>query len=213
MVTRMDRSVGRILDLLKELQLDERTLVMFSSDNGPVGERVGGSDSVFFESAGPLRGFKGSVYEGGIRVPLVARWPGRIKPGTISELPVYFPDLLPTLVEVIGAAASAPKGIDGVSFAPTLLGRADQQARREYLFWEFHGYGGQQAVRLGDWKGLRRNLHKGITRIELYNLKDDIAEKRDVADTHPEIVARIEKIMNTDRVSSKLFPIKVLDER
>jgi arylsulfatase len=213
MVTRMDRSVGRILDLVKELGLDERTLVLFSSDNGPASNSVGGTDSAFFESAGPLRGLKGSIYEGGLRVPLLARWPGKVRPGSVTDHPCYFPDLLPTLMEVIGAADRVPKGIDGVSFAPTLLGQPDRQRPREYLFWEFAGSGGQQAVRLGDWKGVRRDLLKGNTRVELYNLKDDVGERHDLAERHPDVLRRLTQILDTDRTPSKLFPLKVLDER
>jgi arylsulfatase len=213
MVTRLDRSVGRMLDLLKELGLEDSTLVLFSSDNGPVHDGVGGSDSAFFESAGPLRGLKGSVYEGGIRVPLIGRWPGRVPAGTTTDLPCYFPDVMPTLMELIGATATLPKDIDGVSFAPTLLGQSAKQVRHEYLVWEFAGYGGQQAVRLGDWKGVRRNLQKGDAPVELYNLKDDIGEQHDVAKQHPDVVRRIEQIMATDRVASKLFPIKALEGR
>ncbi len=213
MVTRLDRSVGRIVDLLKELGLDDNTLVLFSSDNGPTHGGVGGSDSAFFESAGPLRGLKGSVYEGGIRVPLIARWPGKVKAGTVTDHPCYFADVMPTLMEVIGAAGAVPRGIDGVSYAPTLLGHPEKQRPHEYLFWEFAGYGGQQAVRLGDWKGVRQGMQKGNTQIELYNLKDDVGEKRNVAAQHPEIVQRIQKIMETGRTPSKLFPIKALDER
>lgn len=212
MITRMDRTIGRVLDLLKELKLEDNTLVLFSSDNGPT-HNVGGADSTFFESAGPLRGLKGDVYEGGIRTPLVARWPGKIKAGTVSDHVCYFPDVLPTLLEVAGAAGQTPKGIDGVSFAPTLFGQADRQKKHDHLMWEFHGYGGQQAVRLGDWKGVRRTMHKGNTKVELYNLKDDVGEKTDVAAKHPDVVQRIEKIMNSDRVPSKLFPIKVLDTK
>lgn len=211
MSTRLDRSVGRILDLLGELGLENNTLVLFSSDNGPTHDHVGGSDSDFFESAGPLHGLKGSVYEGGIRVPLIARWPGKIKPGSVSDLPAYFPDVLPTLMEVIGASGSVPKGIDGISIAPTLLGQPERQRRHDYLFWEFAGYGGQQAVRLGDWKGLRRGMQKGNTTIELYDLKNDLGESHNVAAEHAAIVKRIEHIMNTDRVPSKLFPLKALD--
>jgi arylsulfatase len=211
MVTRLDRSVCRILDLLKELGLDEQTLVLFSSDNGPAADGGGGSDSAFFESAGPFRGLKGSVYEGGMRVPLIARWPGTIKPGSVSDLPCYFPDVLPTLLTVAGAS-DVLKGIDGISYLPTLLGQPEKQAKHDYLFWEFAGYGGQQAVRIGNWKGVRQGLHKGNTRIELYDLKNDPGEKRDVAAQHPEIVARIEKIMRDGRTPSKLFPIKALDQ-
>jgi arylsulfatase len=213
MVTRLDRSVGRILDLLKELGLENDTLVVFSSDNGPVHDGVGGSDSAFFESAGPLLGLKGSVYEGGIRVPLIVRWPGKVQAGTTADLPCYFPDVMPTLMEIIGATAILPKGIDGVSFAPMLLGRAEKQVRHDHLVWEFAGYGGQQAVRFGDWKGVRRNLQKGDAPVELYNLKEDVGEQHNVAAQHRELVRRMEKIMATDRVPSKLFPIKALEGR
>jgi arylsulfatase len=207
----MDRSVGRILDLLKELNLDDKTLVLFSSDNGPTHDGVGGSDSAFFESAGPLGGLKGSVYEGGIRVPLIARWPGPIKPGGTSDHVCSFPDLMPTLMEVIGAGDTVPKESDGLSFAATLLGQPAKQRQHEYLVWEFAGYGGQQAVRLGDWKGVRRDLQKGAAKWQLYNLKDDLGEQRDLADAHPEVVRRIETVMNTQRTPSKLFPLKSLD--
>jgi arylsulfatase len=151
------------------------------------------------------------VYEGGIRVPLIARWTGKIKPGSVSDHSCYFPDMMPTFMDVIGAAASVPKDSDGVSIAPTLLGQPEKQKKAAYLFWEFAGYDGQQAVRLGDWKGLRRNMQKGNLKIELYNLKDDVGEKQDAADKHPEIVRRIEQIMKTARVPSKLFPIKAVD--
>jgi arylsulfatase len=172
---------------------------------------VGGSDSAFFESAGPLRGLKGSVYEGGIRVPLIARWPGKVQAGTTTDLPRYFPDVMPTLMEIVGATAILPKGIDGVSLAPTLFSQSGKQVRHDHLVWEFAGYGGQQAVRLWNWKGVRRNLQKGNSPVELYNLKEDVGEQHNVAAQHPEVVRRIEKIMGTDRVPSKSFPIKVLD--
>lgn len=213
MVTRMDRSVGRILDLLKQLHLDDRTLVLFSSDNGPAPGGVGGSDSEFFASSAGLRGLKGSVYEGGLRVPLIARWTGRIRPGQVSDHVCYFPDLLPTVLDLVGASAGVPGDIDGLSFAPTLLGRPGEQKKHDYLFWEFFGYGGQQAVRRGDWKGVRHNLRKGETRIELYNLKEDPGEQQDVAAQHPDIVKQLEQIMRTARVPSKLFPLPVLDSR
>ena len=212
MVTRMDRTVGRVLDALKEHGLDSDTLVLFTSDNGPTYDRTGGSDSAFFESAGPLRGLKGSVYEGGIRVPLVARWPGKIEPGTTSDLPCYFPDVLPTVMGMVGASDATPKGLDGISFAPTLLGKGEQR-KHEFLYWEFPSYGGQQAVRLGDWKGVRQGMTKGNTKVELYDLKADVGEKVDVAAKHPEVVRRIERIMREQHTPSELFPIKVLDGR
>ncbi len=220
MVTRMDRDVGRMMSLVKELGLDENTIFVFTSDNGPTYNRLGGSDSDFFHSAGPFRGLKGSIYEGGIRVPMIVRWPGRIAPGTMSDLPTTFYDWMPTLMALIGAPSLTPQTTDGISFAPTLLGQADAQRVHDYLYWEFPGYGGQQAVRLGDWKGVRQNLiprgrKKNKTKpnlsIELYNLANDPSESKNVADQHPEIVARIETIMKNARVPSKEFPIPALD--
>lgn len=221
MVTRMDRSVGRIAALLKELKLDNNTLVIFTSDNGGAfgtvtkefdfkPGRMGGTDYVFFGSTGKFRAFKGSVYEGGIRVPFIARWSGHIKAGTVSKLPAVFYDVLPTLCEIAGTRP--PPSTDGVSLLPTLLGKGKQQ-RHEFLLWDFGGYGGQQAVRLGTWKGLRRNLHLGNTRLELYNLSSDMGETRDVAAQHPAIVRRIEKILAEQHQPSETFPIKVLDKR
>jgi arylsulfatase len=209
MVTRMDRSVGRILDLLKKLKLDENTLVLFSSDNGPAPQGVGGSDSAFFESAGPLRGLKGSLFEGGIREPFIARWPGKIKPGRTCDLPLAFYDVLPTLCAVAGA--DVPKDIDGISFLPTLLEKGEQ-AKHPFLYWEFAGSGGQQVVRQGDWKGIRQNLLKGKIDMELYNLAEDVGEKKNVASKHPEVVAKIEKIMKEQHTASEVFPIKALDQ-
>lgn len=220
MVTRLDRSVGRILALLKELKLDEDTLVVFSSDNGGAfGEvdretfefkpgRMGGTDYVFFGSTGKFRAFKGSVYEGGIRVPFIARWPGKIKAGMVNELPAVFYDVLPTLCEVAGV--KPPQNIDGVSILPTLLGKGKQR-KHEFLFWDFNGYGGQQAVRIGDWKGVRRNIHRGNTKIELYNLARDVGEAKDLSAQHPDLVKRIGQIMAEQHVPSALFPLKVLD--
>ncbi|MHC4253705.1 MAG: arylsulfatase, partial [Planctomycetota bacterium] len=134
MVTHMDRGVGEIMALLGELGLDDDTLVVFASDNGPTYGRLGGSDSEFFESAGGFRGLKGSVYEGGIRVPMVARWPGRIAPGAVTSHVSAFWDVMPTLSDVAGAPV--PEGLDGVSFLPTLLGTEGQRAH-DYLYWEF----------------------------------------------------------------------------
>lgn len=202
MITRLDKEVGRILALLDELGLRENTLVMFSSDNGTthLGQEV---DYEFFNSVGPLRGLKGSVYEGGIRVPMIARWPGKIEPGTKTDHISAFYDVMPTLCEVAGAPI--PPQTDGISFLPTLLGQ-DDQPKHEFLYWEFYGYGGQQAVRMGDWKGVRQKCHRNPQGpIELYNLKNDIAEQVDVADEHPEIVARIEEIMKQQHSPSALF--------
>jgi arylsulfatase len=210
MITRMDRDVGRILALLTQLDLDDDTIVMFSSDNGATYD-IGGADSPFFESAGPLRGRKGSVWEGGIRAPLVARWPSRIAPGRVTDHVSAFWDLLPTLMDL--ARAETPEGLDGISYTPTLLGDGVQR-RHEYLYWEFpsKGYSGQQAVRLGDWKGVRRRMHKGNTAIALFNLAEDIGEQHDVAAEHPEIVARIDRIMREAHTPSQEFPMPVLDD-
>lgn len=207
MVTRLDRSVGRVIDLLKQLKLDENTIVFFSSDNGPI-DKLAGTDSTFFGSLGNLRGMKGSLYEGGIRTPFIARWPGHIKAGTTSDLPAYFADVLPTLCEI--AQSDTPKDIDGVSIVPTLLGKGEQK-KHEFLYWEFSGYGGQQAVHMGDWKAVRQNLQKGLSATELYNLKDDPSEKTDLAAKNPEMLMKAEKIMKEQHVASMLFPIKGLD--
>ena len=208
MITHMDRGVGQVMKLVKQLGLDDNTVIMFASDNGPTYNRLGGSDSDFFKSAGVFRGLKGSVYEGGIRVPLVARWPGRIKPGAVSHLPCAFWDVMPTLCDLTGA--TPPKGIDGISFAPTLLGRGEQKTHA-YLYWEFPAYGGQQAVRLGDWKGVRQKLFRGPIKTELYDLKADPGETNDVAAQHPDVVKRIEQILREARVPSPLFKFRALD--
>jgi len=197
MVTRMDRDVGRIMSLVKELGLDNNTLVIFTSDNGPTFN--GGTDSAFFESAKPLRGLKASVYEGGIRVPYIARWPGRIKAGSTSNHISAFWDFLPTCCELIGE--EPPEDIDGISMLPTLLGRKQEQQKHEYLYWELNG---QQAIRMGKWKALR--LKPG-RKIELYDLDSDIAESKDLADEQPEIVAEMAGLFKTTRTESQAFPL------
>jgi arylsulfatase len=204
MVSYMDREIGRIVDLIDELGLSENTLIMFTSDNGPTYERIGGADSDFFDSAGPLRGRKGTVYEGGIRVPLIASWPGRIKAGEQSDHVSAFWDLLPTVCEV--TKVQAPEKVDGVSFAATLLDTG-QQLEHEFLYWEFPAYGNQQAVRMGDWKALRTNLDRGEREFELYNLKTDVGEKKNVAAEHPDVVRRMTEIVEAEHVPSKLFPL------
>ena len=212
MVTRMDRTVGRILDLLRETGLDDDTIVIFASDNGPT-HNVGGADSDFFQSAGGLRGLKGSVYEGGIAVPFLVRWPGRVKPGTTSDFVGYFPDVAPTLLELVGASDAVPPGLDGISFAPSLLGKPEEQKPHEFLYWEFASYGGQQAVRMGPWKAVRQNLRAGKTAIELYNLDQDPKEERDVAADHPEIVDKARSILEKEHVRSELFPLPSIDPK
>ena len=210
MITHMDKGICEIMALLEELNIKDNTLIIFTSDNGPTYDRIGGSDSEFFKSAGVFRGLKGSVYEGGIRVPFVARWPGKIKPGTTSDLVCAFQDILPTLSEVAGVSDKNPGDIDGISFVPTLLGK-DTQEEHEYLYMEFAAYGGQQMVRMGDWKGVRQNMFKDTLQIELYNLAEDIGEQNDVSEQHPEIVEQIRKIMMEARIPSKEFPFKQID--
>jgi arylsulfatase len=197
MVTRLDREVGRLVQLVRDLGLDRDTLIVFTSDNGPTFN--GGTDSAFFESAGPFRGLKTMVYEGGIRVPMVARWPGTIPAGTVSAHASAFEDYMPTFAEMAGTPR--PAGIDGVSMLPALEGRAAAQEPRAYLYWEFQG---RQAVRMGPWKGIR-NAATGA--FELYDLAKDIGEKANVAAGHADIVARIETIMRGARTESALFPL------
>jgi arylsulfatase A-like enzyme len=193
----MDREIGKILALLEELGLAENTLVMFSSDNGPTFN--GGTDSAFFESAGPLRGLKTMLYEGGIRVPMIARWPGKIRPGSETDHISAFWDVLPTITDIVGC--NSQENIDGISFLPSLLGHDENQKKHEYLYWE---YNGKQAVRMGSWKAYRPGFQE---KIELYNLEDDIGEQNDLALKHPEIVAKIEEILQTARTESELFPL------
>lgn len=212
MITHMDRDIGKILDTIEAKGLADNTVVMFSSDNGPTYDRLGGSDSDFFKSAANFRGLKGSLYEGGIRVPLIVRWPGKVKPDTVSHYIGGFCDVLPTVADITGT--KAPKDIDGISFLPTLLGKS--QPEHDYMYWEFGGYGGQQAVRMGDWKAIRQNMMRpkkpGAGKLELYNLKDDPSESNDVAAKHPDIVAKAEAAMKEGHTPSKLFPIPMLDK-
>lgn len=205
MVSRMDRDVGRLMALLKELGLDDDTLVMFSSDNGP--SYAGGADAPFFNSAGPLRGLKGDLYDGGIRVPLVARWPGKIAPGTTTDHVAAFWDVMPTVAQAAGAQMPKDLPIDGVSFLPTLLGQGGQRAH-DHLYWESPARRGAQAVRIGDWKGVRLNVKRDpMAKVHLFNLKDDVAESRDVAAAHPEVVERVERVMREGRTESPIWPL------
>lgn len=207
MISRLDRDVGRLVETLNGIGAGGNTLVLFTSDNGPTFD-VGGADTGFFGSSGPLRGRKGSVFEGGIRVPLIAWWPGCVTPGRTSEHVSALWDVFPTLIDIAGARR--PPGLDGLSFANEIRGVGDQP-RHAYLFWEFPGYGGQQAVRLGEWKGIRRGMADGNTAVELYDLSVDIGESRNVAAEHPDIVRRIEEIMRSDREPSRAFHLAGLD--
>lgn len=194
MVTRMDRDIGRLMALLKELGIDDNTLVVFSSDNGPTFlQHAALAD--FFRSAGDLRGLKGDLYEGGIRTPLIARWPGKIAAGATSDLACAFWDVMPTLCELTGA--ELPGSIDGISFLPTLLGRGEQR-KHANLYWEIHQGGGQQAVRIGNWKAVRTGMKKQPEpAIELFNLTSDPGEEKDVAAENPEIVEKARAVMDS----------------
>jgi arylsulfatase A-like enzyme len=201
MVTRMDTDVGKLLGLLNELGLDSNTLVVFSSDNGPQGPDEGGYDATLFDSNGPFRGLKRDLYEGGIREPMIARWPGTIKPDQTSGLIGIQYDLLQTFAEIAGART--PAGTDGVSILPTLLGR--RQPPRPYLYWEFHEGGFAQAVRSGRWKAIRRGVNGPL---EIYDLDIDVGEKRDVSREQPALVKSMEEIMSREHVESDQWPVK-----
>ncbi len=195
MITRMDSDIGRFMDQLEELGIDENTIVIFTSDNGP--HREGGADPKFFNSGGALRGIKRDLYEGGIRVPGIARWPGKVAAGSTSDLPWAFWDFLPTAAELAGA--KAPEGIDGVSILPTLLGQGDKQRERDTLYWEFHEGGFKQAVRMGRWKAVRP---KTKAEIEIYDLATDLSEENDVAAEHPNLVAKAGALFRSERSPS-----------
>jgi arylsulfatase A len=197
MVTRMDGDVGRIMARLRESGLDDRTLVLFTSDNGP--HREGGADPAFFGSAGPLRGIKRDLYEGGIRVPMIARWPGSIPAGRTSDHPWAHWDFFPTAAELAGART--PAGLDGMSMTRALRGEA--QPTHDFFYWEFHERGFQQAVRMGNWKAVR--LKPGGP-LELYDISRDVAEATNVAANHPDVIEKIEAYLKTARTPSERWP-------
>lgn len=194
MVTYFDKLVGQVLERLDKLGIADNTIVFFSSDNGP---QPGAWTDIFvdyFDGNGPFRGAKTNFYEGGIRVPLLVRWPGKVKAGSTSEFVGYFPDVMPTVAELAGASQHLPRQIDGLSFAPTLLGRPGEQKAHAYLYWEQAGPMqtiGEQAVRWGNWKAVKNNAREAL---ELYDLANDIAEERNVAAQHPDVMRRIEAI-------------------
>ncbi len=203
-ITRLDTQVGELLATLKAQGLDQNTLVIFTSDNGPHHEAGPDYDPQFFEVCGPFTGLKRSLTEGGIRVPFIARWPGRIAPGGVSDHVGYFGDILATFADLAGTKTPAA-ATDSVSFAPTLLGRG-QQARHDHLYWEFHEGGISQAVLLdGRWKGIRE---KSITApLRLHDLTTDPAEQTDLAAQHPEIAARIARLMRTAHTPNEHWKI------
>lgn len=201
MVSRLDLYVGQILDKLKEKGLDKNTLIIFTSDNGPHLE--GGADPRFFNSGGGFKGFKRDLYEGGIREPFVARWPGVVKPGTKNQYIGAFWDVLPTFAELAGTKPAT--STDGISFAAALTGKGTQQ-KHEYLYWEFHEKGGKQAVRQGNWKAIRLDAQKNGGTIELYDLSKDPAEATNIAAQNKDKAEELGKLMDSSHVPSAIFP-------
>lgn len=209
MITRLDREVGELVDLLDELGLRENTIVVFTSDNGATHSPVGGTDVDFFDSCGGLRGRKGSMYEGGIRVPAIVSWPGVVPAGSTSARIVGAEDWLPTLTELCGIAN--PIDGDGISFAATLRGQ--EQPARPFLYREFAGYGGWQAVWVDDLKLVRKNMQKAKFVTELYDLAKDEAEATDLSGAREETVGRLTKILEREHRPSETFPLKAIDVR
>lgn len=202
MMTLMDEGIGDLMSLLKQLELDENTLVLLSSDNGP--HREGGHAPDFFDSNGPLKGYKRDLYEGGIRAPLIARWPGVVKAGTVSDHVSAHWDMLPTFCDLAGV--DAPSDGDGISMLPTLQGRGTQE-QHEFLYWEFYERGGKRAVRFGNWKAVQNNLKSADQKegIEIYDLSQDIGEETDIAADHPELVARAAKYFRAAHTPSEFW--------
>lgn len=207
MISRMDRMVGRVIDRLRQQGRENDALVMVTSDNGPTHDGVGGADCEFFNSAGGLRGMKGSVYEGGIRVPLLAWGPGRVKAGAVSDVDCYAPDIFATLAE---AAGGKPEGSDGISLMPSLTGKGNQ-TRHGTMYWEFPGYGGQQALLSGGLKLVRTKLGTKTPQTELFDLAKDPGEKTNLATSRPGDVARLLEIAGKERFPSPLFKFAALD--
>ncbi len=203
MVSRMDGDVGRLMALLKELDLDEKTIVLFTSDNGP--HQEGGHQHEFFDSNGPLKGYKRSMHDGGIRVPLIARWPGKIAPASESDHPSAFWDFLPTACAIAGV--EAPKQIDGISYLPTLLGKVEAQKKHEYLYWASQEGTTSVGVRWGKWKLVKYRGNKRRNEPDppsndwrLYDLSADIGEENDLAKKHPDIVKQIRGLLGRDEL-------------
>ncbi|MDX9754383.1 MAG: arylsulfatase [bacterium] len=201
MVSRLDRDIGRLRSLLQSLGLAENTLIFFTSDNGP--HKEGGHNPEEMDSNGPLRGLKRDLYEGGIRVPMLACWPGTVAPGTTSDHVGAFWDILPTCAELAGAPV--PDGLDGLSIAAELQGQSANQPQHAFLYWEFHEGGFKQAVRMGQWKAVRLAPNRPL---ELYDLEEDLTETTNVANSYPDLVQALTALMETARTDSALFPVK-----
>lgn len=214
MITRLDTYVGRVMDLIDELGLTDNTIVVFSSDNGTT-HLKNEVDYDFFASVGELRGLKGQLWEGGIRVPQIVKWPGKVEAGSTTDQVTGFEDWLPTLLDLIGAGEAVPEEVSGISIADTLLG--NEQEERGFLYREFQGYRGQQAVWLGNrWKGIRTDIlkkgNKEPLKIELFDMESDPSESTDVAAANPEMVSEIKALMSSERSVSEEFQMGPLDE-
>lgn len=211
MVSYLDENIGKLINQLKKEGIYENTLIIFSSDNGPTFN--GGTNSPWFDSAKPFRseyGYgKGFLYEGGIRIPMIASWPNEIKPNTKTDLISAHYDVMATICEI--TEQKIPKSTDGISFLPTLLGKDKNQKNHEFLFWEYPEYGGQVAIRIGDWKILRRNLktNKKSPTLELYNLKQDIKEENNVANLHPEIIQQAIQVFSQQHTDAEVDNFRI----
>ncbi len=218
MISDLDEHVGTVLQRLEEHGLTEKTIVIFTSDNGPTHTsrdkrfHVGGAACTFFNSAGGLRGFKGSCYEGGIRVPCLVKWPGHVQAGSKSEMPTYFPDWFPTLCAIAGTDSTTDQRLDGVDLTSELIGKATPD-RTEVMIWDFHNYGGIVAVRDGKWKAVRRNLlRKNPANWELYDLEKDRNEEKDLAENFPDVVKKIEAAYIKTRTVEPDFLVPLYDK-
>jgi arylsulfatase A-like enzyme len=204
MLRNIDTDVGRIVAKVKELGIDDDTVIMFSSDNGP--HQEGGHVMEFFNSNGDLRGMKRDLFEGGIRVPLIVRWPGKVSPGKTSELLSGFQDILPTAVDL--ANGPPPTNIDGLSLVPTLLGKLSEQQEHEYLYWEFTEQGGKRAIRQGRWKLVQLGMaKKTVEPPQLYDLDRDMQEESNVAGEHPQLVDTLTRLMDEAHTRSLGYPL------
>lgn len=208
MVSYLDENVGKLVQQLKDLGIYDNTLIIFTSDNGPTYN--GGTDSPWFASGGPFSveqgRAKGNVYEAGIRVPMIASWPGKITPETTSDLPSVFYDVFPTLCDIAGT--TPPEDTDGISFLPTLLGQDDQK-KHDFLYWEFPASGGQIAIRMGDWKVIWKKMQSEEPVVEVYNLADDLRETQNMADQHPGIIEKAKAILAQEHTEPELETFEI----
>lgn len=200
MIHVLDEQVGELVATLEQQGILENTLILFSSDNGPHVE--GGADPDYFDSNGPLKGYKRDLYEGGIRVPMIVRWDEKINPGRTTDHISAFWDFMPTVADIVGYGKSLDT--DGLSFLPTLKGQGEQKTH-DYLYWEFHERGGRQAVRMGQWKGVKYDVFQGDAEIELYDLSKDIGETQNIAEQHPDVIEKMKMILEKARTESEVF--------